>query len=580
MRNTRAASYAVACGAVAVFAFVFNWITGHRGIFLLDQSMIFDGAWRVLNGQTPYKDFLIPFGPITFFIQALFFRLFGVNWSATVLAACVLNVLAALSAIRIIRLLTKGRRALALCSGLATAVCFQAPFGTLWLEQTAMFFDLLALQAAVESLHASRHWRVACQVASGTLLAIACLSKQNYGLFFVPVVFLVMLAGELPDLKRALSSAFRAAAGMAAVAVLFVCWVWLFSDFSSFVEQVFLVGGEIGKSRATVGALSEAISLGSVPNRFQVDLIAFVFGCIGLFLAFSNAGGPIWREMAAASTCAVAMPWFRSFAQISTYNDWQNNMAFVGLSACLGIGIFLSLSVHIANSGRDSAATFPYLPGVRVCLILLMSAWTALMVFEEARWSLRRTVQQFSKLTTFRDMVAVHGLEQLRWGEPTMINETTVLQRTDFERVFSCLAAKKRAFFVMGDSTLFYGLLRVTSPQPLLYFQQSHSFRPRDIARLDLAVLAALEKNNVSVVVREKATFLKQVAEAYREFPLTWAWFTNQFTQVAEFGNYEIWERRAERSAERQPVFRTTRPAVPMPRRQTLRTSSPAPANR
>jgi 4-amino-4-deoxy-L-arabinose transferase-like glycosyltransferase len=551
VRNISAAPYAIACGAVAVFAFVFNWITGHRGIFLLDQSMIFDGAWRVLNGQAPYKDFLIPFGPITFFIQALFFRLFGVNWSATVLAACVLNVLAALSAIRIIRLLTNGRRALALCSGLATAICFQAPFGTLWLEQTAMFFDLLALQAAVESLHASRHWRVACQVASGTLLAIACLSKQNYGLFFVPVVILVMLAGELPDLKQALRSVFLAGTGMAAVAVLFLCWLWLFSDFSSFVQQVFLVGGEIGRSRVTVGAVLDAISLGTVPNRFQVDLIAFVFGCIGLFLAFCDAAGPVWRELGPASACALAMPLFRSFAQISTYNDWQNNMAFVGLSACLGIGIFLSLSVHLANSGRDTAATFPFMPGVRVCLVLLLSVWTALMVFDEARWSLRRTVQQFSKLTTFREIVAVHGLEQVHWGEPTMINETTVLQRTDFERVLAFLAAKKRAFFVMGDSTLFYGLLGVISPQPLLYFQQAHSFRPRDIPRLDLAVHAALEKNNISVVVREKKTFLKEVAEAYREFPITWAWFTNQFTQVAEFGNYEVWERRAERSAER-----------------------------
>jgi hypothetical protein len=57
--------YPLACGLVAAFAFAFNWATGHRGVFLLDQSVIFVGGWRILQGQTPYKDFLFPFGPVT-----------------------------------------------------------------------------------------------------------------------------------------------------------------------------------------------------------------------------------------------------------------------------------------------------------------------------------------------------------------------------------------------------------------------------------------------------------------------------------------------------------------------------------
>src|SRR3982750_635103 len=86
--------YALACGILAAVAFAFNWATGHRGVFLLDQSMIFDGGWRILEGQTPYRDFLIPFGPITFYIQALFFRVFGVNWTATVIPACLFSAIA------------------------------------------------------------------------------------------------------------------------------------------------------------------------------------------------------------------------------------------------------------------------------------------------------------------------------------------------------------------------------------------------------------------------------------------------------------------------------------------------------
>ena len=39
--------------ATVVFAGVYVWVVGHRGMFLLDQSMMFDGGWRILQGQVP-----------------------------------------------------------------------------------------------------------------------------------------------------------------------------------------------------------------------------------------------------------------------------------------------------------------------------------------------------------------------------------------------------------------------------------------------------------------------------------------------------------------------------------------------
>ena len=102
--------YFVACVLIAVFAFVFNWATGHRGVYLLDQSMIFDGGWRILQGQTPYKDFLIPFGPVTFYLQAFFFRVVNVSWTTMVLPTCLLNTLTTLNMIHLIKLMSGGMR--------------------------------------------------------------------------------------------------------------------------------------------------------------------------------------------------------------------------------------------------------------------------------------------------------------------------------------------------------------------------------------------------------------------------------------------------------------------------------------
>src|SRR5690349_6323598 len=42
---------------VTCVAAIVVWIVGHRGIFFYDQSGIFDGGWRLLQGQIIYRDF-------------------------------------------------------------------------------------------------------------------------------------------------------------------------------------------------------------------------------------------------------------------------------------------------------------------------------------------------------------------------------------------------------------------------------------------------------------------------------------------------------------------------------------------
>src|SRR5689334_7393931 len=70
---------------IAAVAGVVVWVVGHRGLFLCDQSGIFDGGWRLMQGQVMYRDFFTPYPPVVFLIQWLFFRIAGVDFSAMVL---------------------------------------------------------------------------------------------------------------------------------------------------------------------------------------------------------------------------------------------------------------------------------------------------------------------------------------------------------------------------------------------------------------------------------------------------------------------------------------------------------------
>ncbi|MBS1824229.1 MAG: glycosyltransferase family 39 protein [Acidobacteria bacterium] len=521
---------------MALFACGFTWVTGHKGLFLLDQSMIFDGGWRLLQGEVPYRDFRFPFGPITFYVQELSFRLYGVNWSATVLPAAAFSFIGTLSAIRIVQLLTAGSRALALCSGVATAFVFQAPFGTLWFEQTAMFFNMLALHAVVEAVHMRTRLRAALLFASGFLLVVAVLSKQNFGLFFIPVVVGVVVAGDWGDVRRILRSLLAVAAGGAVCSFGFLLWLWLFSDISAFVEQVLVVGGTIGKTRMTGSVLRKAFFFAIIPGLFQVDLIGVVTA-IPWMVGAKRLPGKAIGGMAPLWVTAVLLAWYRSFTQATTYNEWENNVAFMGVSFCLGIAV-LARAVALTPVGE-------HLRGIlQTLLVGLVGVWGATVFLYVGSSASGRHVQQFLPGTLFRDSVRVRGMEGLRWGEPTRLGERAVLQRKDFEEVANELNRRGERFFLMGDSAILYALAGVRSPQPLLYFLPQHSFLEREIPGLDETVSSALERNQVRLVVREKATHLPAVHDSYRKFPRMTAWFSGQFVLVREFGNYELWERK------------------------------------
>ena len=132
--------------------FLFALKTGFRGFFPFDQSIVFDGSYRVLSGQVPYKDFVMPFGPATFWLQAIVFKLLGVNYFAYVFGAAAVNLLAVLASIAIVRLLLPGERMLSYLAGLVTAVWFYPPFGTPWVDQTAFFFSYCGIVALLASL--------------------------------------------------------------------------------------------------------------------------------------------------------------------------------------------------------------------------------------------------------------------------------------------------------------------------------------------------------------------------------------------------------------------------------------------
>ena len=86
---------------IAAAAYLFCFHVGQQGFFPMDQSIVFDGGWRILQGQVPYQDFDIPFGPVSLWLHAFFIKLLGATFFSYLFHAALINALACLLCIAI-----------------------------------------------------------------------------------------------------------------------------------------------------------------------------------------------------------------------------------------------------------------------------------------------------------------------------------------------------------------------------------------------------------------------------------------------------------------------------------------------
>ena len=90
--------------ALGLFAAAIELYYGRRGFMPIDQSVVFDGGWRTLSGQVPFRDYTTPNAITPSLIQGLFFWVLGVSWTVYLVHAAVFNALFAMLVYILLRL--------------------------------------------------------------------------------------------------------------------------------------------------------------------------------------------------------------------------------------------------------------------------------------------------------------------------------------------------------------------------------------------------------------------------------------------------------------------------------------------
>lgn len=550
-----------------------SWAAGRRGLFAFDQSILFDAGHRILAGQVPFEDFVLPFGPLAPALQALLFVPLGADWAGYLLSAALVNAVAALLAVALLRRVVPERPVLQLLAGLLTAVWFYPPSGTPWMDQTAFLWVLagavLLLPAVL--VRTPGTLRLTGAAGAGVSWVLALLTKQNAGGAALPL-FVLLLA--LPVLVRpsgaedarpggparpfAPAGAWLAGAAVAGLA--FALWLAVAADPELFVRYALEIPSAEGWRRvreAPLGLLAvHAVGVGPWPARAVVLGAGFV-GLLGLVAGIRNARrSPADRRLAAGGAAAVGLFAAQHLFTATSFNQPEISAPFTGLLPPLAAGLALETLRHRAVPGGRAG------PALVRCALAAAVAIAGVLGLGAAFG--RTAHDSVPPGAAFDRPVRVPGLEPLLWGRPSVIDNpagphvpdaataarhgppaepATRISAAHLEALVADLSARLTApedrLFVFPDWTLLYGLLGRPAPQPLLWFHEGLTYPVGGDPALDRWIVADLRRQRIGTVVLETTSWQGTRARL-ADFPRLARYLEECFAPVERIGPFEI----------------------------------------
>jgi Dolichyl-phosphate-mannose-protein mannosyltransferase len=477
---------------ISAFAIAITLHYGRRGFMPLDQSVVFDGGWRTLSGQVPFRDYTTPNAVTPSLLQAIFFAVLGVTWFAYVLHAAVFNALFSILVYILLRRFGAGH-VLATVYAVLSAVIFYPPIGVPFHDQHAFFFVLLAVVLAVEAIHADETRRIrAFWAAAAVSLVLAYLSKQTPALLGAPIV-----AGLAVTHARRWTALSWLALGLASsIGFLGVLAVALRLDLDLIRIYFFELPALTGRERTRHVGLHELVFAADIRTTPELRTPTILWLGVPAVALVALVNGVARRDTDVLRVLALASA-FLVVCRIFTHAT--SNQAAEGVPLLFaGLGL-LHLGVR---------RTFRPMPGGRAVALALGSLIAVIGVVDAYDFNrdvnARRTVNDMTyEPNPTADASLPDSLSFLRWDVPTRYERESP---AELQTLVSRLEDGPGDFFLLGDTTILYGLSGRSSVSPALYLVQRLTIPPEssaDFADFERRLMNAFVDHDVRRVVIE-----------------------------------------------------------------------------
>jgi 4-amino-4-deoxy-L-arabinose transferase-like glycosyltransferase len=486
-----------ACGGAA---YALSVHAGRIGYMPLDQSIVFDGAWRVLNGQVPWRDFMTPNGLVPIVLQAGIFAVAGVSWSAYVAHAGLVNAAAAMAVCWFLR--TAGLGALpSLAAGLATAAWLYPVMGTPYMDQHSLFFAGIAVLACWRAAEdGRRRW----WIAGGIAAALALLSKQIPALLILPLCGVALF---ITPWRRAVSGLTTSVlSSLVALVIILAPLVASGAALVDIIEFGWLVPAEIGQlRRANAPGLMPwvvAVLKGAMPFGYWGGMVLLGLTIGALLLHTIDRRGRVNPSLGAS------VPW--SLAGVTFVVVTLLSCALTTNAPDLQMGSLpLAVALMLVGFRRAALAGFGQTRpvGTRVALEVVAVAVSILLLTDAVKGyrALALTRQAHDMVISSAERAAPLSAPRLKaagfstWKLPTLYQSAG----ESFESLLEFFARRPGNLVLVGDESILYGLTGRPSVTPILWFHPGLTFResPPTYTRLDAMFEENLRRYSVRWVV-------------------------------------------------------------------------------
>jgi hypothetical protein len=485
-------------GAIACVLFVLgvavNLTFGRRGFLPLDQSVVFDGGWRLLSGQVPFRDFAAPSGLVPAAMQAPVFGLLGTTWFAYCLHASIVNGLASICVFALLHLCGATRLEAAGFAAL-TAFFFYPPTGTPFMDQHSFFFMTAMFTAVAAGTVASGRAEVVWWTSVPTLFVLGYLSGQ-IPMSFGAVAVAIWVACQPTRAPRRLL-ALTAGTAIAA-ALLFLVHLFRPFDLSSAIEYSILMPLKVAGRRTVrpgVGGPLRMIAatLVNVPrwsNMWSLD--AALVAALPLALASRSSNRrpvQLWMFLSCTLVTAAFLAYTRTLLQ-------------TGLGLAM---VIVALAAVFARQALPRRAAM-----VAVALLVAAAVRDTVVFVRDVDGPRLWHVEYDPQAAARAEGHLPPGLEFMRWSRGPSSYDAD-----EMTALVSFLQGAEGNFVLIGDSSILYGLTGRRSIPPVLWFDPGLTIpepRTADFGKFEAVLIERMRRDGVRRIVLER--------------PRSWTWLT------------------------------------------------------
>ena len=176
---------------LAILAFFVNYHYGFIGMMPMDNTVLFNGGYRVLNGYTPFNDYWLVTGPLLDYLNAFFFKLFGISWSTFIIHSSTFNLILAVASYYFFKKMSLPET-FSFIYSLLISILFYPVVGTPFVDHHSTFFMILSFYGLILAIktHNNNYF-----IYLPIFLCLSFLSKQTpaaYGMITIAIFILTI----------------------------------------------------------------------------------------------------------------------------------------------------------------------------------------------------------------------------------------------------------------------------------------------------------------------------------------------------------------------------------------------------